>query len=269
MAPADPAQKPRFAKLPRALPPSIWMLPDAQFADEDGVVGIGADLAASTLVDAYSRGIFPWPHTGIPLPWFSPDPRGVLPVGDVHISRSLRRRLRSSGWYTTLDTAFEDVVEACGQDRGEDGTWITDALVSAYRRLHELGWAHSLEVWAGDELVGGVYGVQIGAAFTGESMFHRVTDASKAALVDLVHRFRMAGGELFDVQLTTRHLRSLGAIDVPRSRFLEELASLREAPVRMETSRLPVRRLIDERGAAWVAGAASATPVVHTGRAGA
>ncbi len=228
---------------PRRVPPTIWLLPDPQDADEDGVVGIGADLSPSTLVDAYRRGIFPWPHPGLPTPWFSPDPRGVIPLGRLHVSRSLVRTFRRCGWETTVDSAFTDVVAACGADRGEEGTWITSELARAYARLHELGWAHSLEVWDGDELVGGVYGVQVGAVFTGESMFHRRTDASKVALVDLVTRFVAAGGRLIDVQLTTDHLRRLGAVDVPRSEFLDELAELRDEPVRMAAQRLAVSRL--------------------------
>lgn len=221
------------------------MLPDPDEADPDGVVGIGADLAPATLVDAYRRGIFPWPHPGVPMPWFSPDPRGLLTADGLHVSRSLRRTLRRSGWTTTVDHAFTAVVDACGDDRGEEGTWITASMARAYRRLHDLGWAHSLEVWDGDDLVGGVYGVQVGGVFTGESMFHRVTDASKVALADLTTRFHAAGGRALDVQLTTTHLASLGARDVPRDEFVRLLEACREHDVRMTTSRRPVARLAD------------------------
>ena len=232
-----------LAARPRPVPPSSWLLPDAEEADEDGVVGVGADLAPSTLVDAYRRGIFPWPHPGVPLPWFSPDPRGVLPLDGFHVSRSLRRTLRRSGWETTLDSAFAAVLGACSERPRDVGTWITSPMARAYQRLHELGWAHSLEVWEGDHLVGGVYGVQVGGVFTGESMFHRATDASKVALADLCARLRAAGGQLLDVQLTTPHLRSLGATDVPRSDFTRVLETACRLDVRMSALRLPVARL--------------------------
>ncbi|MFA9445234.1 leucyl/phenylalanyl-tRNA--protein transferase [Egicoccus sp. AB-alg6-2] len=236
-----------LARAPQAVPASAWVLPDPHEADEDGVVGVGADLAPGTLVDAYRRGIFPWPHPGVPLPWFSPDPRGVLPVGAFHVSRSLRRRLRTCGWTTTVDASFPAVVAACGEARGEGGTWITGAMARAYTRLHELGWAHSLEVWDAGRLVGGVYGVQVGGVFTGESMFHRVADASKVALLDLLHRFAAAGGVLLDVQLTTPHLEGLGARDVARDRFLERLHAVADDDVRLPTAELPVARLLGHR----------------------
>lgn len=239
------ASEPDRTRAPEPLPPSSWLLPDPPEADEEGVVGIGADLAPATLADAYSRGIFPWPHPGVPLPWFSPDPRGVLRFADLHVSRSLRRTLRTSGWTTTVDQAFAQVVRACGSGRGDAGTWITAPMARAYQRLHELGWAHSIEVWDGGTLVGGLYGVQVGGVFTGESMFHRRSDASKVALVALVARLRAAGGRLVDVQLTTPHLCSLGATDVPRADFLEELAAARDHDVRMRTTERPVARLME------------------------
>jgi leucyl/phenylalanyl-tRNA---protein transferase len=218
------------------------MFPGPDGTDDDGVVGVGADLSPATLVDAYRRGIFPWPHPEVPLPWFSPDPRGVIELDALHISRSLRRTLRRCGWSTTVDAAFEQVVEACSSGRGHAGTWITPTMSGAYRRLHLLGWAHSLEVWDGQRLVGGMYGVQVGGVFTGESMFHREPDASKVAMVDLVARLRAAGGRLLDVQLTTDHLRSLGAVDVPRQQFLEVLAEARDLDVRLATREHPVER---------------------------
>jgi leucyl/phenylalanyl-tRNA---protein transferase len=228
------------------VPPSTWLLPDPDQADEDGVVGVGADLAPGTLVDAYRRGMFPWPHPGVPLPWFSPDPRGLLFPDDLQVSRSLRRRLRTCGWTTTVDVAFRAVVAGCAEDRGDgQGSWITTGMARAYARLHELGWAHSVEVWDADRLVGGVYGVQIGGVFTGESMFHRETDASKVALVDLLVRFRAAGGRVLDVQLTTDHLASLGARDVRRDRYLTLLETSRMLDVRLVTGCRPVARLVD------------------------
>jgi leucyl/phenylalanyl-tRNA---protein transferase len=236
--------RPGSARPPSPVPPSSWLLPDPAHADVDGVVGVGADLAPGTLVDAYRRGIFPWPHPGVPMPWFSPDPRGVVFPDQVRISRSMRRRLRTCGWTTTVDVAFRAVVSGCAEDRGDgQGSWITTPMARAYARLHELGWAHSVEVWDGDRLVGGLYGVQIGGVFTGESMFHRETDGSKVALIDLVDRFAAAGGHLLDAQLTTGHLESLGAVDVPRPVFLDLLTSVRHLDVRLPTDRRPVARL--------------------------
>ncbi len=234
-----------LARPARPVPPSSWMLPDGDAADEDGVIGIGADLDAATLVDAYRRGIFPWPHPGVPLPWFSPDPRGVLPLDRLHISRRLRSRLRTCGWTTTVDRAFDQVVDACADRPASDGTWITPDLARAYGRLHHLGWAHSIEVWDGDRLVGGLYGVQIGGVFTGESMFHRVSDASKVAFIETVARLEEAGGRLLDVQLMTPHLAQLGAIEMPRRTFLDVLAECGSWPVRLVASDREVARLAD------------------------
>ena len=238
-----PEAEPGLARRPQPVPPSAWMLPDPSEADEDGVVGVGADLSPSTLVDAYRRGIFPWPHPGVPLPWFSPDPRGVLPLEAARVSRSLRRTLRRCGWTTTIDAAFRQVVEGCAAERGSVGTWITPSMARAYGRLHDLGWAHSVEVWEGEDLVGGLYGVQVGGVFTGESMFHRRSDASKVALLDLVDRLRTAGGVLMDVQITTEHLATLGATEVPRRRFLQVLHDHRDRTVRLATGPLPASRL--------------------------
>lgn len=232
-----------LARAPQPLPPSAWMLPDGEQADQDGVVGIGADLAPSTLVDAYRRGIFPWPHTGVPLPWFSPDPRAVIPLDRLHVSRSLRARLRRCGWTSTVDAAFREVVAACADRPPDVGTWITPELARAYERLHHLGWAHSFEVWAAGELVGGMYGVQVGAAFTGESMFHRRTDASKVVLVDAVDRLAEAGAWILDVQLSTPHLASMGAIEVPRQEFLATLAGAVEHPARLACESREIARL--------------------------
>ena len=227
---------------PRPVPPSVWALPDPDLAGSQELIGFGADLAPATLVDAYRRGIFPWPHVDTPLPWFSPDPRGVITAASLHRSRSLRRTLRRSGWTTTVDADLPAVVAACA-DREDEGTWLTPAMQAAYRRLHELGWVHSVEVWDGRRLVGGIYGVQVGAVFTGESMFHRATDASKVALVDLLDRFTAAGGALLDVQLVTPHLASLGAVEVPREVFLADLRVLRGRRVRMAVGGRPVTAL--------------------------
>jgi len=220
------------------------MLPDPG-DDPTGLVGFGADLAPETLVDAYRRGIFPWPHEGVAVPWFSPDPRAVLFPDRLHTSRSLARHLRRSGWETTIDGDFSSVVAGCRVRPGEEGTWITDDMAGAYRRLHDLGWAHSLEVWEGTLLVGGIYGVRVGGCFTGESMFHRSTDGSKVALADLTYRWQEAGGDFVDVQMTTEHLSRMGSVEVARHRFLAMLAEVRDRPVAMRVDRLPVSRLVD------------------------
>lgn len=196
---------------------------DASAAGPDGLVGVGADLDVSTLVGAYRTGIFPWPHQGVALPWFSPDPRAVLTLPRFRVSRSLQRTLRRCGWTTTVDRATAEVIGACS-DRSE-GTWITAELQEAYLELAALGWVHSVEVWEEDVLVGGCYGVQIGGVLTAESMFHRRPDASKVALLDLLQRFAEAGGAFVDAQLMTDHLRSLGAVGIPREDFIEALAA--------------------------------------------
>ena len=208
---------------------------------------MGADLAPATLVDAYRQGVFPWPHDSIgTVPWFCPPRRGVLPLDRVRVSRSLARTLRRCGFETTLDEDFGAVVEGCREPRpGEDGTWISDELAAAYCELHELGHAHSLEVWDGGRLVGGIYGVLVGGVFCGESKFHRTTDASKVALIDLAARLIEARAGLLEVQHATPHLRSLGAIEIPREVYLGLLTELRDDLVQLLCDRLPVSRLLD------------------------
>ncbi len=243
--PSVAAPEPPRARPPRPVGPSAWVLPEPT-PDEPDLVGFGADLRPETLVDAYRRGVFPWPHERVSLPWFSPDPRAViLPEPGMHVSRSLRRRLRSSRWETTVDADFPAVVAGCAAARATEGTWITAEMADAYQCLYRLGWAHSVEVWEGDELVGGIYGVRVGGCFTGESMFHARTDASKAALVDLWRRWTEAGGTVFDVQLPTDHLVRMGAVEMPRDRFLALLASVRDRTVCMRVDRLPVSRLAE------------------------
>ncbi|HUH06644.1 MAG TPA: leucyl/phenylalanyl-tRNA--protein transferase [Egibacteraceae bacterium] len=202
--------------------PSASRFPDPRDGPPDAPLAQGGDLACDTLIDAYAHGIFPWP-SGDALYWWSPDPRAVLPLDGLRVSRSLRRTLASGALRCTLDRAFEGVIAGCA-DRPGDQTWITPAMMSAYRRLHDAGHAHSIEVWdRAGQLCGGLYGVALGGAFMGESMFHRVPDASKAALVDLVERLRAGGFSLLDVQLPTPHLASLGAIEMARSAFLDRL----------------------------------------------
>jgi leucyl/phenylalanyl-tRNA--protein transferase len=197
--------------------------PNPRWVPADAPLAWDGDLEPETLLDAYRHGIFPWPVSDRTICWWSPDPRAVLPLDGIHVSRSLRRTLRSGRFLCTQDTVFAEVV-ACCADRRAEGTWITPAMVRAYIRLHQLGHAHSVEVWdAGGVLVGGIYGVAVGAAFSGESMFHRATDASKVALIELVARLRAGGFQLFDAQLPTPHLASMGAVVVPRSVFLRRL----------------------------------------------
>jgi leucyl/phenylalanyl-tRNA---protein transferase len=204
-------------------PPTTWQLPPADSADETEIAGVGADLEPGTLLAAYRSGLFPMRvGRGGPVAWWSPDPRGVLPLDGFSESRSLRRSRRR--FTVSVDTAFEDVMRACAEPRRPHG-WIDDDFVGAYTTLHRLGWTHSVEAWTADgTLVGGVYGVAIGGLFAAESMFHRVTDAGKVALAALVDFLRDGGASLLDVQWTTPHLASLGAVDVPRAKYLELLS---------------------------------------------
>jgi leucyl/phenylalanyl-tRNA---protein transferase len=208
---------------PVALPACRWSFPAADDADADGLVAVGADLEPSTLVEAYRRGIFPMPVAGH-LAWWSPDPRGILPPDGFRISRSLRRTRRR--FEIQVDRAFPDVVSGCADPR-RPGGWITPAVRRAYVRLHELGWAHSVEAWAPDgRLAGGVYGVAVGGLFAAESMFHREPDASKAALAALCERLRETTGDvLLDVQWCTPALARLGAREIPRADYLQRLAA--------------------------------------------
>lgn len=205
------------------------MFPDPRDVPGDAPFARGENYEAVVLLDAYRHGIFPWPD-GDDVYWWSPDPRAVIPLDGLRVSRSLRRTLRSGGFACTVDQAFADVMRACADTRGTQ-TWITPAYRKGYERLHGLGAAHSVEVWSGAELVGGLYGVTIGAVFTGESMFHRRTDASKIALVALRDRLRDCGFGMLDVQLPTPHLESMGAVAVPREEYLDRLAELVDQPV--------------------------------------
>jgi len=207
---------------PQDLPPTPWYFDPASWPDED-CVAAGADLEPATLVQAYRSGAFPMPHDDLLL-WWSPMHRGVLRPGDLRISRSLARSIRR--FTTTVDTAFADVIDACA-DPSRPGAWIDGPIRDAYVRLHELGWAHSVEVWDGADLVGGLYGVATGSLFAGESMFHRATDASKVALVELVRRWDAPGQPwIIDTQWSTDHLASLGVTELPRLDYLTLIADL-------------------------------------------
>jgi leucyl/phenylalanyl-tRNA--protein transferase len=195
--------------------------------EPNGLLAAGGDLTPARLLAAYKRGIFPWYQDGQPILWWSPDPRAVLWPAGLKISRSLRRSLTRRGFELRVDTAFARVVAACAAPRRYGGgTWITAEMAEAYERLHELGWAHSFETWSGGRLVGGLYGVAIGRAFFGESMFTRVTDASKVALVNAVDFLRDRGVELVDCQVASAHVKSLGAVDLPREEFLALIGKL-------------------------------------------
>jgi leucyl/phenylalanyl-tRNA--protein transferase len=202
-------------------------------SDPNGLLAAGGDLSPERLVDAYSHGIFPWFSRGDPLLWWSPDPRMVLVPDELHVTRSLRRVLRAGRYTVTFDGAFRDVMLGCAEPReGQDGTWITPGMVRAYTRLASLGYAHSAEAWADGALAGGLYGVAIGRMFFGESMFARHSDASKVALVHLVRQLQRWGFRLIDCQMSTAHLASLGAREIPRSAFVGEVERLvKEAPV--------------------------------------
>ena len=216
--------------MPTEPPPTGWDFPESLHDIEDDVVGMGADLAPATLLSAYRHGLFPMPgNPGMPMLWWSPDPRGILPLDGLKVSRSLRTSVRRME--VRVDTAFDEVISACA-DPSRDSGWIDEEIIDAYTELHELGWAHSVETWQDDRLVGGLYGIAIGGLFAGESMFHRVTDASKVALVGLVDllRDKYADRRLLDVQWSTPHLASMGVVEVPRSTYLDLLQDALELP---------------------------------------
>ena len=232
------------------------------------VIAIGGTLEPAMLVAAYRAGCFPWPsgeeeqleravrrlvkRGELPqwpgadphVPWCSPDPRAVLLTDRVVVSRSLRRTLRRSGWHTTVDAAFDDVVAGCAAPApGREDTWITARMRAAYGALHRDGGAHSVEVWDGERLVGGLYGVLTGQVFSGESMFHRVPDASKVAVVELCARLHDAGVLVVDTQQPTQHMASMGQLLIHREDYLSALAVLRDRPAVLDTTRRPVARL--------------------------
>ena len=205
--------------------------PDPRHARGD-VVAFGDDLGIDTLRDAYRHGIFPWPHEDLPMPWFSPRRRTVLIFDELHVGRSLKKAARQSTLTFSIDRAFRDVIRGCSEAfrPDQDGTWIEPKIVDAYTALHEAGDAHSVEVWDGDELVGGIYGVDSGGVFTGESMFHRRPNASKLGLLFLVDHLRSRGATWLDCQVMTPHMAALGARQITRNRYLDMLAAAQTAP---------------------------------------
>lgn len=207
--------------------------PETALADPNGLLAIGGSLSTQRLESAYRAGIFPWFSPGEPILWWSPDPRAIIPIDAMHISRSLHRTLRRNDYAVTLDTAFDAVVEACAAPRPDQpGTWITRDMQAAYSQLHVAGLAHSIEVWRDGQLIGGLYGVSLGAAFFGESMFSRAPNGSKIAMAWLCAQLRAWGFHFLDCQMPTEHLMRLGAREIPRRRFLLALAASQRHPTR-------------------------------------
>jgi leucyl/phenylalanyl-tRNA--protein transferase len=208
------------------------VFPRPEQADPSGLLAVGGDLSSERLLEAYRLGIFPWYSGDEPILWWSPDPRLVLDVGDFKISRSLRKTLNKEIFNVTFDQAFGDVIRACAlvPRDGQPGTWITDDMQEAYVRLHKLGYAHSVESWFDGKLAGGLYGVSLGKAFFGESMFHRTADASKVALAALVERLKLWKFHFIDAQMPTAHLLRLGAKELPRRVFLKRLGEALRGP---------------------------------------
>lgn len=220
--------------LPILLTPGVIEdFPDPRLTDEEGLVAVGGDLSRDRLLRAYDQGVFPWFNEGTPELWWSPEPRAVLFPADLHISRSMQRVLSKGNFELSLNRAFVEVMIACSEERF-DGTWILPEMIEAYSDLNAHGHAHSVEVWQDGDLVGGIYGVQRGALFAGESMFHRQTNASKVALITLVRSLAAAGVELVDVQMMTPHLASMGAVSIPRADYLARISVLTHKAVHLE-----------------------------------
>jgi leucyl/phenylalanyl-tRNA--protein transferase len=215
----------------RARDASLFPPVETALTEPNGLLAIGGDLSLPRLLDAYRHGIFPWFNRGEPVLWWSPDPRMVLVPGEVRVSRSLAKRLRNAGFELRVDTAFTEVMRACAAPRADGaGTWISPAMIAAYTRLFDAGYAHSVETWRDGRLVGGLYGVAVGRMFYGESMFSREPDASKVALVRLARQLEQWGFGLIDCQMETAHLASLGARTLPRAAFTARLAELVNLP---------------------------------------
>lgn len=208
------------------------VFPPPELAREDGLLAVGGDLSIPRLILAYRQGIFPWYNPGEPIFWWSPDPRLILEPSNLHVSRRLERIIRQGRLQVTLDRAFNEVIRACSETRMKrgEGTWLTLEMIEAYTKLHYLGKTHSVETWQGDRLVGGLYGIAIGRIFFGESMFTKVSNASKVAFVTLVRQLSEWGFAMIDCQVTTWHLLSFGAKEIPRSFFLERIKKLINLP---------------------------------------
>lgn len=218
---------------------ALIRFPDPRRAGDDGLVAVGGNLRVETLLTAYRGGIFPWPIEGYPLTWFSPRERAVLFFEELHVPRRLARLRRTTALRLTIDRAFRRVIEACAviPRAGEKGTWITPQMVAAYCELHRRGHAHSAEAWEGERLVGGVYGVDAGGAFSGESMFYLRPNASKLALLFLVEHLAARGLDWLDIQMLTPHMQALGAREIPRGDFLDLLAATLHRGLKLFESR--------------------------------
>lgn len=217
-------KSPQITWISNSDPPDAFPDPDSAFEIPDGLLAAGGDLSASRLLYAYEHGIFPWYEEGQPILWWSPDPRCVIHPDAFHLSRRTLRHLRNSRFELTFNRCFDDVVAACaGKRAGQPGTWITSDMAAAYTNLHDSGWAHSVEVWLDGRLAGGLYGLAIGKAFFGESMFSSETNASKAAMLALCQELIRHQFLIFDCQVESPHLMSLGASLLPRSDFLQLL----------------------------------------------
>ncbi len=214
--------------------PDEVIFPPPELAEDNGLLAVGGDLSEPRLLLAYSEGIFPWYSAGDPVLWWSPDPRLVLFPDELKVSRSLRQTMKKGVFRVTMDTAFESVIRNCAEihRKNDGGTWITGEMIDAYIRLHHSGYAHSVESWFEGELAGGLYGVSLGSAFFGESMFTKKSNASKAAFVRLVEQLTEWNFSLIDCQITTPHLLGLGAREIPRTEFLKMLKTALKAPVK-------------------------------------
>jgi leucyl/phenylalanyl-tRNA--protein transferase len=198
---------------------------DTALIEPNGLLAFGGDLSPRRLILAYSSGIFPWYSQNEPIMWWSPNPRGILPLDNFNCSKSLKKFARNCDYQITINKAFDQVIDICATiPRNDSGTWITGDMINAYKKLHLLGHAHSIEVWSDNVLVGGLYGVIVGKVFCGESMFHKATNASKLAMLSLVEYLKYQGAEFIDCQMQNPHLASLGCIEVPRTKFLTILA---------------------------------------------
>ena len=214
----------RTLKLPVPLLRPGDPLPDPSLANRDGLVAITQDLTAERLLEAYPKGIFPW--TENPVTWWSPDPRGILPLDQLHVPRRLERTIRSGKFRFSINQAFAEVIHGCAQPApGREQSWIGQTFIRAYTDLHQRGYASSYEAWLGGRLVGGLYGVRIGKFFAGESMFSRMRDASSAALVFAARTLREQGCQLFDLQMVTPHTARFGAVEISRAEYLERMSS--------------------------------------------
>ncbi|OGR10374.1 MAG: leucyl/phenylalanyl-tRNA--protein transferase [Deltaproteobacteria bacterium RIFOXYB12_FULL_58_9] len=217
------------------------IFPDPNSADADGLVAVSMHMPPDLLLDAYSHGIFPWSDR--PVRWYSPDPRAVFRFDQIHVPRKIRRWVRNGHFHVSADTAFPEVMQSCASAHGDTGTWISDSFLRNYAELYRLGHAHSIEVWQGVRLVGGIYGIQIGAMFAGESMFYQVSNASKVAFAVLVDHLQAIGVTLFDAQVLNDFTQELGAILLRRREFLSTLGSAVATPTPYAGRRWPATPL--------------------------